>query len=70
MGYKKRKLRADLRELFEARNLTIPEIADRLSVSPGAVINWFDCKCQPNKVYIPAIAAMLALTEDELFEGR
>ena len=70
MGYKKRKLRADLRELFEARNLTIPEIADRLNVSPGTVLNWVDRKCQPNKVYIPGIAEMLALEEDELFEGR
>ena len=69
MGYKKRKLRADLQEIATQKNLTAQMIADAVGVCAATVrYCWFRCRCEPNDRSSRDLAALLGIAEEDLYE--
>ena len=56
-----------IRERMEARGILPVQLADAMSVSPGAVNKWVYGKANPSADKLPALAGLLGCTIDELF---
>lgn len=58
-----------IRERMEARGILPVQLADAMSVSPGAVNKWVYGKANPSADKLPLLARVLGCSIDELFGG-
>ena len=58
-----------IRERMEARGILLVQLADAMSVSPGAVNKWVYGKANPSADKLPLLARVLGCSIDELFGG-
>ena len=58
-----------IRERMEARGILPIQLADAMSVSPGAVNKWVYGKANPSADKLPLLARVLGCSIDELFGG-
>lgn len=56
-----------IRDLRTARGMTLMELAAAVGVTHVSVLQWERPGCYPNAAKLPAIAAALGCTVDELF---
>ena len=59
-----------IRERMEARGILPIQLADAMSVSPGAVNKWVYGKANPSADKLPLLARVLGCSIDELFGGE
>lgn len=59
-----------IRERMEARGILPIQLADAMSVSPGAVNKWVYGKANPSADKLPLLARVLGCSIDELFDDR
>lgn len=59
-----------IRERMEARGILPIQLADAMSVSPGAVNKWVYGKANPSADKLPQLARVLGCSIDELFDDR
>ena len=58
-----------IRERMEALGILLVQLADAMSVSPGAVNKWVYGKANPSADKLPLLARVLGCSIDELFGG-
>ena len=59
-----------IRERMEARGILLVQLADAMSVSPGAVNKWVYGKANPSADKLPLLARVLGCSIDELFDDH
>ena len=59
-----------IRDKLTRRGLTLVRLADAMGVTPGAVTRWANGMALPEAAKLPALAAALGCTVDDLYRGE